>query len=107
MKADYHVHTNYSDDSTELMEDVVKHAIKLKFNEIAFTEHVDYGVKTDLNCNYEEYFKELFKLKEIYKNEITIKAGMEFGMQVHTIDKYEEDFNKLINTHNKISLNIL
>ena len=31
MYSDYHVHTNYSDDSTYLMEDVIKDAIKMKF----------------------------------------------------------------------------
>ena len=44
---DYHVHTNYSDDSTYLMEDVIKDAIKMKMDEICFTDHVDYGIKKD------------------------------------------------------------
>lgn len=42
---DYHVHSDYSDDSWYLMEDVVKDAIKLGLAEICFTDHVDYGVK--------------------------------------------------------------
>lgn len=45
MQADYHVHTNYSDDSVYRMEDVVKDAIKSGLDEICFTDHVDYGVK--------------------------------------------------------------
>ena len=45
MYSDYHVHTNYSDDSTYLMEDVIKDAIKMKMDEICFTDHVDYGIK--------------------------------------------------------------
>ncbi|MDV7711101.1 PHP domain-containing protein [Enterococcus casseliflavus] len=44
---DYHVHSDYSDDSWYLMEDVVKDAIKLGLAEICFTDHVDYGVKED------------------------------------------------------------
>ena len=47
MYSDYHVHTNYSDDSTYLMEDVIKDAIKMKMDEICFTDHVDYGIKKD------------------------------------------------------------
>ena len=39
MYSDYHVHTNYSDDSTYLMEDVIKDAIKMKMDEICFTDH--------------------------------------------------------------------
>lgn len=94
MNADYHVHTNYSDDSTVLMEDMIQHGIDIGLDEICFTEHVDYGTKTDLNCDYEKYFEELFILKHTYQNQISIKAGMEFGIQTHTIDKFEEDFKK-------------
>ena len=57
MLADYHTHTYYSDDSECPMEDMVKKAVAIGLDEIAFTEHVDYGVKTDLNCGYEAYFE--------------------------------------------------
>ena len=67
MNADYHVHTNYSDDSTVLMEDMIQHGIDIGLDEICFTEHVDYGTKTDLNCDYEKYFEELFILKHTYQ----------------------------------------
>ena len=33
MYCDYHVHTDYSDDSVYLMEDVVKDAIKTHYND--------------------------------------------------------------------------
>ncbi|QCX32617.1 histidinol-phosphatase HisJ family protein [Caloramator sp. E03] len=94
MFADYHVHSNFSDDSTCEMEDEIKKAISLGIDEICFTEHVDYGVKTDLNCNYEAYIKEFQRCKEKYKNEINIKLGIEFGIQVDTIEKFKEDFDK-------------
>ncbi|MGL6197449.1 MAG: PHP domain-containing protein [Lachnospiraceae bacterium] len=47
MLIDYHIHTSYSDDSDELMENVVKEAVFLNLNEICFTDHVDYGIKLD------------------------------------------------------------
>lgn len=47
MFADYHVHTEFSDDSVYPMEDVVKDAIKMGMDEICFTDHVDYGIKDD------------------------------------------------------------
>ena len=56
MLADYHTHTYYSDDSECPMEEMVRKAVAIGLDEIAFTEHVDYGVKTDLNCDYEAYF---------------------------------------------------
>ncbi|MDU1983441.1 MAG: PHP domain-containing protein, partial [Enterococcus casseliflavus] len=82
---DYHVHSDYSDDSWYLMEDVVKDAIKLGLAEICFTDHVDYGVKEDWqatdtylvgankvvkNVYYDLYFNELARLKETYSDQI-------------------------------------
>ena len=47
MLADYHVHSQFSDDSDYEMEEVVKDAIAFGLDEICFTDHVDYGVKLD------------------------------------------------------------
>ena len=47
MLADYHVHTEFSDDSTEPMGNVINKAIALNIDEICFTDHVDYGIKAD------------------------------------------------------------
>ncbi|MBR4483643.1 MAG: PHP domain-containing protein, partial [Erysipelotrichaceae bacterium] len=49
MLADYHVHTHFSDDSVYPMEEVVKDAIAMGLDEICFTDHVDYGVKLDVD----------------------------------------------------------
>lgn len=92
MLADYHVHTYYSDDSECPMEDMVQKAIELGIDEIAFTEHVDYGIKTDENCNYKEYFKELAAMQQKYEGKLRIKAGIEFGIQAHTISQFQKDF---------------
>ena len=62
------------------MEDVVKDAISLGLDEICFTDHVDYP----------RYAAENDDLKEKYKDQITLKMGMEFGMQSHTIPQYEK-----------------
>ncbi len=91
MLADYHVHTSFSDDSECPMETMVQKAIELGIDEIAFTEHVDYGVRTDLNCNYKKYFIELSRLREEYGDRLNIKAGIEFGVQTHTASLFEQD----------------
>ncbi|MDD3253974.1 MAG: histidinol-phosphatase HisJ family protein [Lachnospiraceae bacterium] len=93
-RADYHVHTCYSDDSECPMEDMVKRAIALRLDEIAFTDHVDYGVKTDLNCDYAAYFKEIDALREKYRGQLVIRAGIEFGIQVQTVDLFQKDFEQ-------------
>lgn len=111
MLADYHLHTSFSDDSEQPMEDVIKEAIAKGFDEICFTDHVDYGVKVDrdglspeeikqrerdflINVDYPLYFKTLEELKEKYKNDIKIKVGLEFGIQSHTIPDYEKLFDR-------------
>lgn len=115
-KADYHVHTEYSDDSFYPMEEVVKDAISKGLKEICFTDHVDYGIKRDwddpkgieyrkgssgepdkialANVNYPKYYKQIAELQKKYENQITIKMGMEFGIQSHTIKQYESLFSK-------------
>lgn len=45
MFADYHVHTEFSDDSVYPMEDVIRDAVQMGMEEICITDHVDYGVK--------------------------------------------------------------
>ncbi|MBP1919091.1 histidinol-phosphatase HisJ family protein [Youngiibacter multivorans] len=94
MIADYHVHTSFSDDSVYPMEEVVRKAISIGLQEICFTEHVDHGVKTEDNCDYPAYVKEFGRCSEKYGTEIGLKLGIEFGMQVHTIDQFQRDFDE-------------
>ena len=113
MLADYHVHSEFSDDSRETMEKQIERAIELGFDELCFTEHVDYGIKKDwdegniewrggdgmsssvsemeplANVNYPEYFAKLLRMRETYKGKTHIKTGLEFGVQSITIPQYE------------------
>lgn len=108
MFADYHVHTAFSDDSVYPMENVIQDAIAMHMDEICFTEHVDYGIKFDqepgkpilyrgneplTNCDYPLYMKTIQEMKKKYGHKITIKTGMEFGMQKHTIPQYQALFD--------------
>lgn len=107
MFADYHVHTAFSDDSVYPMEEVVKDAIGLHLDEICFTDHVDYGIKEDwdsgkeiqyrdgnpiTNVDYPSFMKEIERVREKYNGKISIKTGMEFGIQTHTIPRFQELF---------------
>lgn len=113
---DYHVHSAYSDDSDYPMEAVVQDAIRRGIRELCFTDHVDYGVKRDwddprgieyrrgdigepvqvanANVDYPRYVSELRTLQQKYRSEITLRLGLEFGMQVHTIPAYERLFTR-------------
>ena len=107
MFADYHVHTEFSDDSVYPMEDVIRDAVKMGMDEICITDHVDYGVKTDweegmeiqyrkgdplTNVDYLRYMEKIGRLREEYGGKITIRTGMEFGVQTHTIPQFEALF---------------
>ncbi len=111
MLADYHIHTKFSDDSDYSMEETVKDSIALGLDEICFTDHVDYGIKRDwddprgiplrrggagepgwmelANVDYEKYMAAIRRMQDRYGDQITIRAGLEFGMQTHTIPQYE------------------
>ena len=46
------------------------------------------------NVDYPKYIDKICFLKEKYKHQITIKLGMEFGMQTHTVSQYEKVFSR-------------
>ncbi len=116
MYVDYHVHTSYSDDSDYPMEQVVRDAIEKGIEELCFTDHVDYGIKTDwdseepmkyrkggpgepeqmpvANVNYPKYVEEIGGLQQKYEGQIRLKLGLEFGMQRHTISQYQKLFGR-------------
>lgn len=110
---DYHVHSAYSDDSTYPLRQVVMDSIDMGIKEICFTDHVDYGIKRDwddslgigyrsgaagpepfANVDYPKYADEISGLQKEYGEHISIKLGLEFGVQVHTIPLYEKLFSR-------------
>lgn len=109
MFADYHVHTEFSDDSVYPMEAVVKDAIAMDMDELCFTDHVDYGIKEDwdsgkpilyrgsepfANVDYPRYIAEIDRMRQLYGDKISLKTGLEFGIQSHTIPLYEKLFHQ-------------
>lgn len=109
MKADYHVHSDFSFDSKAPMEEQIERGIELELDEMCFTEHVDYGVMTDWddpkpprmrdghpyrNVDYPRYFAKLHEMKESYGGRITLRQGLELGVQRHTIGQYDTLFEK-------------
>lgn len=106
MLCDYHVHSEYSDDSVYPMETIIEDAIQKGMKELCFTDHVDYGVKEDwingkevpnavMNVHYEKYFEEIERLQKKYEGQIVIRKGLEFGIQMHTRNL----FQKLVDTY--------
>lgn len=94
MLADYHIHTNYSEDSLVNMEDYIIQAIKLGFSEICFTDHIDYGAPFCYCCDTKNYLKDINYYQNKYKDKLSIKFGMEFGAQAHHKDFFENIFKQ-------------
>ena len=122
MYADYYLHSEFSDDSGESMENQIARAIELGLDEMCFTDHVDYGIKKDwddprgiqwrggdgmsssademsplANVNYPEYFAKLLRMRATFGSKISIRSGLEFGIQSITVQDYEKLFTKYRN----------
>ncbi len=110
MKADYHVHSSFSFDSKTPMETQLERALALGLDELCFTEHVDYGVMLDWddpaeartykdivlrNVDYPRYFAKLDELRKRYEGRLTIRRGLELGVQRHTVEKTNTLFDRL------------
>lgn len=89
IKADYHIHTSFSGDSDAPMEEVIQKAVALGLTHICITEHYDPdyvyapGDEGLFELNTDSYLYELLKLREKYKDQITVGFGVELGLQTH------------------------
>ena len=93
MKCDYHLHSYYSHDSSTPMEFQIKRAVKLGLDELCFTEHVDYlSYDSESVSEKSNYFRELEEMRKKFDGRIKIKTGFEFGVQTHTVRKFESLF---------------
>ena len=117
MLADYHVHTQYSDDSDSPMEEVVQDALRPGAGRAVLYRPRGLWRQTGLgrpprgpvpfpggpgepaqiplaNVDYPRYAAEYSAIKEIYRDQIDLRLGMEFGMQVHTIPQFQALFGR-------------
>lgn len=92
MKCDYHLHSYYSHDSNTPMTLQAERAVKLGLDEICFTDHVDYVGGYASNTDYSRYFSEIAQVGEKFRGKLTVRAGLEFGLQSHTTAHYESLF---------------
>lgn len=96
--SDYHLHSNFSFDSQESIENICKAAEKVGLTEICMTEHfsmnennVSYGF-----LNFENYYKEICKYNNAENNNVKIKIGLEIGeghLRINEINEYLRNKN--------------
>ena len=96
MYYDYHIHSKFSPDGKNSMEEMILRSIDLGLKEICFTDHVDYDIELIdyFIVDYDKYFESLNYYTEKYKNKISIKKGIEFGLQRQLCDKCKKDVEK-------------
>ena len=68
---DNHIHSHFSMDSKEDMENIIKRAINLGVKHLTFTDHLEYeDNKFTLDLN--KYVESIYKYKEKYKKDRTV-----------------------------------
>ncbi len=81
MIADMHVHTNFSCDSKQTMDEYCLYAIEKNVSVICFTEHIDYNPNNYGYGYYNgyAYFNEIKSCQDKYSDKIKILSGVEFS----------------------------
>ncbi len=81
IKADQHVHSSFSSDSEELLENAVQAAMAAGLDTLCVTEHMDMDYPTgEFMLDTAAYRTELFRLKELYSDRIELLFGVELGL---------------------------
>lgn len=75
------------------MGNCIERALTLGYDEMCFTEHIDYGCSTSFCCNCENYYKTFLEYKKFYSEKIKLKFGIEFGAQAHHAEYFRNIFN--------------
>ena len=94
MKADFHMHTNFSSDSDATPKKMVEEAIRLGLRTICITDHQDSdypnrGNGEEFQLDFPGYVSAMQKLREEYKDKIEILLGVELGLQPHLGERYK------------------
>lgn len=103
---DMHVHSCFSSDSTEKMENIIETAIQKGFSYVYFTDHHDerFPIHPDapemnFQLDFDRYIMKLQDLKTQYQQQIEVRFGVEQGIcpetapLIHNISqKYLFDF---------------
>ena len=90
MFADYHLHTENSDDSQVTMNAYSKVAMDLGFDEICFTDHVEYAEASKIVKGEVDYYKNYKNFIDNFDGKLSVKFGAEFGIQPDNIDYFEK-----------------
>lgn len=88
---DCHIHSNFSGDAQDILENMVKAGIKKGFKRLCFTEHMDFlfpyepGQPEMFTVNTDSYLYELLRVRSKYEDQIKVCFGVELGLQTDAV----------------------
>lgn len=96
-KQDLHIHTKYSPDSNETMENVILTAIEKNLDAICFTDHIDIAEPfySLLSFDFDGRIKAFENLKSIYGKKIKMLLGLEFAEP----NIYQDDYKRILSEY--------
>ena len=83
---DTHMHSQYSGDSDAPQEDMIRAAIRAKLPGICFTDHLDIDYPDNPEAfllDLPNYTSSVFAMQEQYRDQISVRYGIELGLQPH------------------------
>ncbi len=90
---DYHLHTNWSSDGKNSMEEMVKKAIEKDIKEVCLTDHFDLWPDVE-PFDYSEYIVEYQKIKKTFGEKIKLRLGIELGISNQKLPEFSEVVRK-------------
>ena len=99
LKADFHVHSEFSNDCSEKIEKQIKRAINLGLEYICFTDHCDMDYpspekESEYILDTKSYIEKVNYLKEKYDDKIKVLCGVEIGLMPYLKDRLNAYTNK-------------
>ncbi len=108
---DYHVHTDFSEDSSMSLDEACRAAIERNVVEMAVTDHLDIDYPDrdfQFDLDYAAYSDAIDRAREKYNGRLSIVKGLEIGLQPHVLDQCkafleEKDFQFVIASVHAVS----
>lgn len=101
IRSDFHMHSNFSGDSKAALGHMVHGAVARGMDTICFTDHNDpsfpYPCEEEIgmfDLDTDRYMDCLLQTADLYKDKITIRRGVEIGIQTHIYKKLNDYVQK-------------
>lgn len=100
--ADQHLHSSFSGDSTEPMENIAEAALQRGLAHITFTEHMDMGYPVTEDTpegtfllNADSYIYDFLRTRFKYDGRLSVRLGVEIGLD----PRFIKELNTFAGTH--------